>query len=77
MKGKIRPLSQLGFLYPEHPLLADIEERDFEIARLRRRLAAADETNVRQLAAAAKKTAELMNRLEAYTSAGREKWATR
>lgn len=77
MEEKIRPLSQLGFLYPEHPLLADIEQRDIKIAKLRRKLAAADETNVRQLAAAAKKNTELLNRLKAYTIAGREKWATR
>lgn len=35
-------LPALSYLYPNHPLLREIQERDFEIARLHRVIAAAD-----------------------------------
>lgn len=35
-------LDALMYLYPGHPLLREIQDRDFEIARLHRVIAAAD-----------------------------------
>jgi len=35
-------LPALSYLHPNHPLLREIQERDFEIARLHRVIAASD-----------------------------------
>ncbi len=37
------PMAELSPVYRDHPLLWEVQQRDFEIARLGRRLAAADE----------------------------------
>jgi hypothetical protein len=55
-----RDLLELSFLYHEHPLLVEVQEREFEIAQLNRRLAAADV-----------KKAKLENQLAAFTSSPR------
>lgn len=43
--AQITPIVELSPLYGNHPLLREIQQRDYEIARLSRQLAAADGRN--------------------------------